>query len=505
MKQILYIFSLLFTIHIVKAQEISITSSHKELEKTFEWAKEKAKSFVVTGKTGPLNVHQKNQKDVKEAAYIPSYWAGYPLRTAFYSRDFCHQAAGAHLLGLRLENFTMMKAFAASAEADKKWYPLWAINFDGSPYELDYRNDNDFVREVPATFELVEKAYKLYCWTGDRRYLEDEVLWQYYTKAVTDFISLHDSKLPNKVAEGTGEGNIFKGTATFNEQHDVPLIEAGDGIACQYQALLSYARMAELKGDKKATKEFTQKAADLKSYFNTDWGIQNTDTYNRGYSPEGKPVSGWGKENSWFMPMKYITDANSERTHKYLDFINERLESKDDIPENIEALSYIPETFFQYHRNEEGWKWMKHIMNNINTVHSQSNLTGNNGNYPEVSYVLIANTVENLAGIIPDAATNKIQTISHLPQEVEFLQVKNVSFKNKFISVNHKGIHTTSITYNQGTENLKWEAGFAGEYKNLYVDGKKKICKQRNDNGKVCSFLQLELKPGESKTVSVNP
>jgi len=505
MKQIISILSFLLLTGVINAQEITISSSCKELEKTFEWAKEKALSFVVTGKTGPINVHQRNQKDVIEAAYIPSYWAGYPLRTAFYSRDYCHQAAGAHLLGLQLENFTMMKAFAASSDAAKKWYPLWAINFDGSPYELDYRNDDDFVREVPATFELVEKAYKLYCWTGDRRYFEDEVLWQYYTKVVTDFITLHDNQFPNSVAEGTGTGNIFKGTATFNEQHDVPLIEAGDGIACQYQALLSYSRMADLRGDKNTAKEFAEKAEKLKTYFNTDWGIKETATYNRGYSPERKPVSGWGKENSWFMPMKNITDAESERTRKYLNFIDERLESKDDIPENIEALSYIPEVFFKYHQNERGWKWMKHIMNNIDNVHSASSLTGNNGNYPEVSYVLIANTIENLAGFIPDATENKFQVISHLPKEIDFLEVKNISFENKLISISHKNIESTRITYEKGSDKVTCEIGFPGVHEYLYIDGKKHQSTQRSDNGTICSFLQLELKEGNSISISVKP
>ena len=72
----------------------------------------KARSFVVTGKKGPVNISDVNDES-EIVDYIPAYWAGYPLRTAFYSRDFCHQIAGAHLLGLEEENFTMMKAFAA--------------------------------------------------------------------------------------------------------------------------------------------------------------------------------------------------------------------------------------------------------------------------------------------------------------------------------------------------------------------------------------------------------
>ena len=54
----------------------------------------------------------------------------------------------------------MLRAFAASATAGRKWYPLWALNFDGSPFKLDYAGDHSFVREVPAVFELVEQCLR---------------------------------------------------------------------------------------------------------------------------------------------------------------------------------------------------------------------------------------------------------------------------------------------------------------------------------------------------------
>ena len=485
-------------------QDIRIQSSDKELVDIFEWAKTKARSFVMTGKSGPVNIWEKGQQSA-EAAYIPSYWAGYPLRTAFYSRDYCHQASGAHLLGLSGENYSMMHAFAASADAGKKWYPLWAINFDGSVYTLDYKNDNSFVREVPATFELVEKAYKLYCWTGDKRYIEDETLWNYYTKAVTDFIALHDTRIPNGIAEGTGEGDIFKGSATFNEQHDVPFVEAGDGMACQYKALVSYAEMARLRGDRKRFKEFAGKAETLRKYFNTDWGVKNTDLYNRGYSVEKQPVDGWGKENSWFILMKELADPSSPRTDRYIEYVNERLESKDGIPDNIEAVSYIPEVFFQYNRNAYGWRWMKYIIDSINKTHAQSGLTGTNGNYPEVSYVLISNVVEDMAGVSVDAATNSLSTASHLPDEVPDLTVENIRFGGSLVSVSHKGQKESELVYTSGIGSMTWEAAFAGQSDHLYVDGRKVKSKQVSNRGVLYSVCQLSLKPGEKKVVSVYP
>lgn len=484
-------------------EDLEISSSNKELVDAFNWAKKKARSFVQTGKRGPINISEQNSQS-NEVAYIPSYWAGYPGRSAFYSRDYCHQLIGAHLLGLTTENFVMMKAFATSADANKKWYPLWAINFDGSPFVLDYRGDDDFVREVPAVFELVEKAYNLYQWTGDDRYLKEEVLWNYFTKAVTDFVDLHDKIIPNGVAEGTGKG-IFKGTATYNEHLDQPLIEAGDGIASQYKAYEAYSKMAALRGEMEVAKDFDQRAIALKAYFNEDWGIKGTHTYNRGYLEDGKPITGWGKENSWFMPMKGIVDAGTSRTHDYLDFIEERLDTMDDMPTNIEALSYIPEVFFLYHRNESGWKWMKHIISHLQQEHVTSGLTGTNGDYPEVSYVLIKNVVEDLLGIIPNAKENKVVTFSHLPDEIDNLGVANINIGTSSISVKHDGQHTSRLQFQNGEGVLIWQARFPGIHNSIFINGIEKPCHQSEDHGMEYSYYDLELKKGDSLVVSVRP
>jgi hypothetical protein len=98
----------------------------------------------------------------------------------------------------------MLREFAKSSTPARKWYPLWALNFDGTPFKLDHRSDSDFVREIPAAFELVDKAYRLYLWTGDSNYIEDEALWSFYNHIVNEFVSFHDIRIPNGVEEGDG-------------------------------------------------------------------------------------------------------------------------------------------------------------------------------------------------------------------------------------------------------------------------------------------------------------
>ena len=481
---------------------IQILSSNKKLEQAFNWAVDMALSHVQTGKSGVVDKWEKGPGS-GNISYIPCYWGGYNSRTAFYSRDICHQVVGGHLLNLQTENFTMLREFAKTSTAERKWYPLWALNFDGSPFKLDHRSDTDFVREVPAAFELVDKAYQLYLWTGDKNYLEDEALWNYYSRIVDEFISLHDNRIPNCVAEGDGSGDIFKGSATFNEEWDIPLVEAGDGIACQYRALLAFAMMSKDRNNEKLYNEYKAKTENLKNYFNKEWSLKpGTKKLVRGYNLKGKALTNWGKENSWFMLIKGIADP-SERTENYIAFVDKSASSKKGRPSNIEARSYLPETFFNNNRIEQGWKWMEDIINNID-IQFPVNKTIGDGNYPELSFVLVSNVVEGLMGVEPNAPEEKLATISRLPVAIPDLLVKNINIGNSLFSLDHLGNKKTILTYQSGQNNFTWEVRFYGEHTVIKVNGKAKQTQQKELNGAKISFITEEIKPGETIEATID-
>lgn len=489
----------LWTVQCMEAdKEVTIDSSNATIKEAFNWAKPKAKSYVRTGKQGLINRDETFGNSPEIKAYMPSYWAGYAHRYAFYARDMAHQMAGAHLLGLDRENFSMLKAFAGTSNEAQKWYPAWALNFDGSIFKLDYRNANSFVREVPAVFELVEKAYKMYLWTGDKNYLNDGTLWNYYNKAVTDFIGLHDGQMPNGVAEGTGKG-IFDGTATYNERNGEAVVEAGDGIASQYQAMLAYAEIAKEKGDLDAYKTFANKSWQLKVYFNRNWGVKGIQTgYVRGYEANGKSYSDFAREPSWFMPMKLITEPG-ERTDKYLELIDRMCETPDSAPPNIEAFTYLPDTFFPYGKNETAWKWMKYIIGSLGQTH-EVNSQGTNGDYPEVSYTLISQTVEGLMGVTPNAPQNQLTTLSRLPQDIQWLELNHISLGDHDVYLRHDSVNKSTLRNNSGKKPIDWEAQFAGAYKYIQVNGAYRPAETKVVNGVAVSYATIKVPPGHSVT-----
>jgi hypothetical protein len=477
--------------------EIEISSSCPQLDTFFEWAKAKALSYVMTGKSGPVNRSESYDGD-GDYLYLRCYQAGYPFRSAFYSRDFCHQCAGAHLLGLDEENFSMLKAFAASAEESRKWFPLWSLNFNGSPFILDYKDDGCFVREVPAVFELVQKAYEAYSWTGDKRYLNDDTLLVYYEKAVTEFISSHDSVIHNGIAEGSGDGNIFHGTATYNEDmYDRPLLEAGDGLGSQYQAYRAYSELLYAKGKTNESSRWSEKADSLKRYFDEVWSSPKYGyNYISGYDKDKKPYTCFGKEPTWFIALKRLISDN-KRGIAFLDFLESSLDDTDNIPCNIEAVTYLPDVFFPYGRLEEGWHWMKYIMDSVSCSHSVIK-TGANGNYPEISYTFISDIVENLAGIVPDAPDNALSATSSLPEEISFLNIKNVKMGGHLFDISLKENKSVCLYHTYGRNPLHFQCRFYGNHPVVIVNGRKIKSDVTVYYGKKISSVTVDVAPRQN-------
>jgi len=481
--------------------ELSIQSDNATLQDGFNWAVNKTGQFVMTGQEGVVNKDERNKNGTGTAVYIPSYWAGYYDRTAFYGRDFVHQAVGAQIVGLWDENYSMFKIFAANATEARDWWTLWAFNFDGTPHQIDYRGDEKFVKEVPAQFELIEMAYKQYLWSGDKRYVTDSVLWNFYTRTLTDFVDLHDTN-NNGVAEG--KGGIWAGSCTYNERGEYP-IEAGDGIACQYQATLAYAHMLKARGEKEQAQSWYDKATELKKYFNNKWSVLNgnsSDSYARGINKKGVKLTGFGKENSWFMPLKLITEPG-KRNDDYLQFISENLGegigTMPTAPHNIEAYTYIPDMYFHYNWNDEAWKWMKYILSVKDLPHERPS-QGTNGDYPEISYTIVSQVVEGMMGIDPNAITGHITTAARLPKGVNIVKINNVRFGNYRVDVEHTGIQKTVLT-NQSSQVLNWEVRFYGAHKALIVNGKSINAEQKNINGEKVSFVNVSVDSGLTVTV----
>lgn len=449
---------------------LAFSSGNADLVADFAWARQQALAWVQTG---------------RDPSYIPSYWAGLTNRPAFYSRDLCHQMLGAHLLGLDAENLSMLRTFAASATEPRLWYPLWAFEFDGSIYAVDYRSDTNFVREIPAVFELTQKGVEQYRWTGDRTYIDDPTLWTYYTNSVNAFVTAHDDNR-NGVADEDGTGRIFQGVASYNENRE-QLVEAGDGIGSQYQALLAYAQAQAARRDHRGAAATARRAAALRAHFVANWWSEQAGRYIRAFDVTGAAKTDFGKENSWFMPMKQITPPGP-RTEAYLDFIDASVTALP--PFNIEAYTYLPETFFQWGRVEQGWKWLRYVADSRST-------------YPEVSYTVIGNIAEGLLGIRANAPAAALSTVPNLPAAVPWLELDHIPLGRHDIAVRHDGPASSTLTHHAGPRPLVWTARFRGRHRWARVAGHRRPVAVRTHLGQPVSEVRVLVPAGRRTTVSI--
>ncbi|UBU09074.1 hypothetical protein [Nonomuraea gerenzanensis] len=393
-----------------------------DLVESFSWASTRSQEWVQTG---------------RDSAFLPSYWAAMTDRPMFYSRDFAHQTLGAHLLGLDTENLAMLRHFAGSATGARGWYPLWAFMFDGTPAAIDYRSDDDFVREIPAPFELVEKAVEQYRWTADERFLLDPVIAGFLRTTMTAFVELHDP-LGTGVAGERGTGDFWSGTATYNEVERPPYLRvAADGIASQWAAHHALGSAAVLPADFAAWNR--SRAAELRQHFSDAWWSQDGRHYTAGFTAEG-PVAGFRLESTWFPALKGIMRAD-ERSAAHLDFLAAGLEAAP--PANIEAATYLPEAFLRYGRDGEALRWIRA-------------LAASRADYPEVPFTHVAHVATGLTGLEPGERPGVVRTRSHLPPG-EWLAAGNVPVGGSRIGVRHDGREATELQVTGGP-GVTWAA-----------------------------------------------
>jgi hypothetical protein len=345
---------------------------------------------------------------------------------------------------------------------------------------MDYHHDHDFVREIPMTFELVETGHQLYRWTGQAEYIRDPVLWDYYTHAVTDFIGVHDHCGDGIAAEQTHSAWPFEGISTYNEA-DVPLAQAADGVAAQYQALLAYAAMQRARGDAAGADLTDRRAKSLYEYFQTHWWSDEAQMYARGRLADRTLITGWG-----IHPVtKFLTEPGP-RTDVCLDQI-ERSAPYDTL-RSIEMRSYLPQAFFPYGRNDTAWRRL-------------ADLISTRSRYPEVSYTVLSHVVEGLMGVEADAPAHRLATRSHLPAEIGWCEVDHIVMGDHDLAVRHDGAARTTLRHNAGSQAVRWEVQFDGTPASVQVGGQAAPVRTRTVHGLAVSGAEVLVAPGQSVTV----
>lgn len=447
---------------------ITIASDHRELVEGFEWARDAALAYAREG--DPVGKW---------------FEAALPGREAFCMRDASHQAEGALALGLYDHTLNMMRKFAASISPTRDWCGYWEIDRYDRPAPVDYRSDEDFWYNLPANFDVVQASERAWEWTGDTAWLSDPILAEFYHRTLEDYVERWDED-GDGIMESPESAGI-RGIPTYWEGAGPRAATGGDLVAAQYAANRAYAgilRSREQQGDVSGAERRDAEAARLRALYNQRWWSSE---HGRFY---GAVLPGGAFDTTHVPAMQifplYFGIVAPERADVLFSDLEPGV--------NVEENSYLAEAHYRYGRDEEAFRFLL----------AQMDPGLERRDYPENPFTAVGGVVRWLAGLRPLASERIVETRSRLPRDVEWADLSDVPVLDGSLRLRHDGRESTRLTHQSGSW-TRWRAVFAGPHDFLAVDGEPVAASLRPTIwGGLESFVELELREGETRTVAVS-
>lgn len=463
---------------------IQFSSSNPALTDAFNWAKTKALSFAHDG-SDPVGLW---------------YEAALPNREAFCMRDVSHQAIGAELLGLGEHNYNMLYKFAENISEEKDYCSFWEINRHNKAAPVDYETDHDFWYNLPANFDIIFTAYRLYQWTGNEAYLVDPTLNNFYKLSLNEYVQ-HWALNANKIINRDRSLHILndskksrfgnkRGIPTYNEGGRGETLMGIDMTASLIAAYTAYAELLKSDGKVKASNEYLERSKIEQEFLNNFWWDEEIGEF-RSILYEDKTFDYFmvGDNQAFIHYLLYFNVLKDQE--KIRRIVNQYAEKYPQLI--VELKSYLPIIFY-----ENGYSTLATDM-----LIQLCSIENQRRDYPENSFTVIEHLTRGLMGINVDARSNSFTTYSRVGKNNDWAELKNIPVLANKISVIHNG-HTNTTAFNVRGKTIKWIAKFQGSYDFLYVNGIKRKCTISANNGETYSYIELELKEGQRSSISIN-
>lgn len=465
--------------------DLDFDSSNQKLTEAFYWAKDKALSYA--------------HDDSDPVGYW--YEAALPDREAFCMRDVSHQAIGAEILGLGKHNYNMFLKFAQNINREKDYCTYWEINRYNKPAPVDYENDDDFWYNLPANFDVVQSAYRLYQWTGNEDYLKNRDLNAFYHLSLNEYVdhwdlekdkilvrnrSMHLKDTPDNSRFGTN-----RGIPTYNEGGRGETRLGIDLPASMIAAYKAYAELLKLNGKLLESKTYTEKAQRAQEFLDSFWWDPEKREYRSIAYADGTYDYFWVGEQQAFLHYLFYFDAISDDA-KIMKIVEDYEANFNRLI--VELKSYLPIIFYENGKS----KIADQMIIDLCSPENQRR------DYPENSFTVIEHITRGLMGINVDAPSNTFSTVSRMADGAAWAEMKHIPLLSNQIGVKHFGrSKTTAINESGGS--INWTAKIPGIHSYLYIDGRKTACKKVGTGRQPYSYLTLTLKEGDSATVSISP
>lgn len=414
---------------------LQLESSSSQLVDVFQWARSQAMAYVFDN-GDPVG---------------PWYEAVEPGREGFCIRDTCHQALGAHALGLERFNLNMLRRFAGAVSDAKDWCSYWEIDRSSRPAPVDYKNDAEFWYNLPSNFDLLDCCYRMYVWSGNTAYIDDPAFLNFYDRTVNDYVERWGLDIQNVMSRPRllNVRGIFDPSKKFPKARGIPGYNEGDHtyvvgldvLETQRAAYLAYAHIQQVRQNSDIANAFVKKAAQIEVLLKSKWwnGAQKC-FYAR--LNEQDQLEGCGAR---------ADDPGASLVWRK-DVISDPTEFRTPTSQDSELVRLLD---LSHARLE----------------------------YPEVSFTRIGDIVTSVMGVTlefrsPLLAASEgnwvevtVDTFSGLGTSIPWAEIRNLPIRECEVTIRHDGAKKTVFT-NQSGPALIWRPIFDGNYKTLLVNAK---------------------------------
>lgn len=444
------------------SDSIRITSSDSGLVSIFNWARETSNGYVGSD-NDPVG---------------PWYEAALPKREAFCIRDVSHQCIGAEILWQGKQNLNMFRKFVENISEEKDFCTYWEINRYNKPAPVDYSSDQDFWYNLNASFDIIDACFKLYKWTGNIAYINDEAFDSFFQLTLNQYVERWQLQ-PDKIMDRPALMNLKPSTIKYKYARGIPsydesqddLTVSGDLLGMIYNGFRKYAEILRLRNLTELSEQYNKKALEYKKLIDSIWWDEKSQSY-FAFCKTGKKFYTGGISNSEFL-LWYDVIEDPVRIRKSLSDIQNS---------QVEVLSYLPMLFYKYGYNREGYNFLVKIFTDKRRM------------YPEASSGAIEGIVRGLVGVEPSAVENFITTCPRLSAQTEWVAIENIPVFSGLISLCHRSSTETSFA-NKSDKDVIWRAMFQGTFKKIKINGQEMTAKKYLDPiGNEHSYTEVIVK-----------
>jgi hypothetical protein len=447
--------------------KLDIASSSTQLVDVFHWARSQAMAYAFD-RGDPVG---------------PWCEAVEPGREGFCVRDTCHQAVGAHALGLARFNVNMLRRFAEAISESRDWCSYWEIDRFNEPCPVDYENDSAFWYNLPANFDLVDCCFRMYLWSGDRTYIEDTAFLNLYDRTVNDYVERWDLDLDHIMTRPRllNVRGILDPDNRFQKARGIPGYNEGDHtyvvgfdvLVTQHAAYVAYAGLQGARGNSAMADAFQKKASAVEGLIKNRW---------------------WNKDDQSFYALlsedHQLEGCSGKRSAPYLSADWHR-----DVGSNAGGFAIAEDPDAE-------------ITRLLDLSHARLE-------YPEVSFTRIGDIITTAMGVnlnyspptlsVTDGGWVEftVETISGLGTQIEWAEVGNLPIRDLDIRVRHDRARRTTMT-NQAGPAFIWRPMFEGRHQTLVVNGRQEKAQTETDHrGRPISSVRVAMGAGGTIAVEV--